>query len=417
MLPCAAELLPVFFVPLVEAEWEVNLKITGLQFIKLSGSLDESYKDYDRVVRPLDAYQEFAQQGAWKLVDETTGRIPVVNTYLEIMSDEGVSGIYGPLVYDITIDLIRGLKSYLIGKDPLSTELIWDQVRKLDRHGRTGFAIMALSAIDCALWDLKGKYLKQPVYKLLGGPTRDKIPVYASTLGCSLETEEAVKVAKAIKEEGYLAQKWFFKYGPQAGYHGMMKNYELAKELRAAVGDSYGLMFDAWQGWDIEYAKKMFKLLEPIHPEWIEEPLMANDINGYKELAKTSEITIATGEHLYTRWELKPFIDERLAGVLQPDPAWTGGITELKKMADLCELSSIRMMPHGCNVLSAIHVIAAASPYVCPMAEYLIKYQERQLLFQDTSIRPVGGFIQLPLDEGLGLKFSDEYIEEKEIFE
>ncbi|MBW7462025.1 hypothetical protein K0U00_49040, partial [Paenibacillus sepulcri] len=121
------------------------------------------------------------------------GRLPVVRHYVIIHTDEGIDGLYGPIVYEEQADIIvKRIKPFLIGQNPLDIERLWDQMR-VDRHGRSGYFMMALSAIDCALWDLRGKYYNAPVYRLLGGPTRTQIPVYASTLGFPIEAGAAGK--------------------------------------------------------------------------------------------------------------------------------------------------------------------------------------------------------------------------------
>jgi L-rhamnonate dehydratase len=390
------------------------MKIASINFFTLHGKLAPIFRDYERVSRPLDFYEEFDNQGPGELIDKNSGMISVKNTFLEIKTDEGISGIHGPLVYDNLVHHIRGMAGFLIGRDPMSTEVLWDQMRKLDRHSRAGFSMMALSAVDCALWDIKGKALKQPIYKLLGGSSRKKVQAYVSTLGCSLEIQKAIEKAKELKGLGYTAQKWFFRYGPNAGKEGMLKNLKLAEALREAVGDNHSLRFDCWMGWDLDYSIKMFKQLEGIEPDWIEEPLMPNDLEGYKRLACETSIPIATGEHLYTRWEFKPFLDSGSINTIQPDPAWTGGITELKKLGDLAEIYSVKMIPHGCIVPAAVQVIAALPPSVSPCAEYLVSYQERQQLFYTNPYKPVDGYIELSQEPGLGVSFDENKIERKE---
>jgi S-methylmethionine-dependent homocysteine/selenocysteine methylase len=118
----------------------------------------------------------------------------------------------------------KSLRPFLIGRDPLATETLFDQMLRLDRHGRSGMYVTAISSLDCALWDLKGKAWGQPVYRLLGGPTRPAVPAYASMLGFSVAPEAAARVAGAYKDKGFTGQKWFFRYGPGDGERGKEEN-------------------------------------------------------------------------------------------------------------------------------------------------------------------------------------------------
>lgn len=390
------------------------MKITDIRLFQLHGKLEPAHKDYERVARPLDFYPEFDRIGPWPMIDSQTGMIHVRNTYVEIVTDEGICGTYGPLVYDDIIPCIRGMSSFLIGRDPLAVETLWDQMRKLDRHSRTGVRMMAISAVDIALWDIRGKVFNLPVYRLLGGAPREAVSAYVSTLGASLEIEQAADKAKEIKAAGYRGQKWFFRYGPNAGAEGMKKNLDLAYAVREAVGYGHELAFDCWMGWDLAYAVKMCRELEKVKPEWLEEPFMPNDLESCRRLAGATDIPLAGGEHLYTRWEFKPFLESGVLSVVQPDPAWTGGITEMKKLGDLCELYGVKMIPHGCTVPAAVHVVAALPPCVSPCAEYLISYQERQMLFERTPMKPEKGSILLTDAPGIGLSFTPERIEQRE---
>ena len=137
--------------------------------------------------------------------------------YVQVHTDEGPSGLFGP-VQPPQADVIRRfLAPFLVGKDPLATEALHDEMLRLDRHGRTGLFLTGLSPVDCALWDLKGKVLDLPVWRLLGGPTRPSVPAYASMLGNSVDPDAAVAVAVEHAGLGYEAQKWFFEYGPEHG--------------------------------------------------------------------------------------------------------------------------------------------------------------------------------------------------------
>jgi L-alanine-DL-glutamate epimerase-like enolase superfamily enzyme len=163
--------------------------------------------------------------------------------------------------------LQRDLAPFLVGRDPLAVETLWDRMHRSNRHGRAGHFMMAISAADNALWDLRGRMLGLPVFRLLGG-ARARVPVYASCLGFSLEAGKAEEKARVLKAEGYRAQKWFLAHGSADGREGLVKNVGLVRRLREAVGDGIDLMFDAFMGWDLPYALAWAKG-QPFHPRWI----------------------------------------------------------------------------------------------------------------------------------------------------
>ena len=143
-----------------------------------------------------------------------------------------------------------------------------------------------------------------------------------------------------------------------------------------------------------------------------QEPLRPNDLEGYARLRREG-VPLATGEHLYTRWDVKPFLDAACVDFIQADPDWCGGITELVKICALSATYSVPVVPHGHNTMAAAHVIAAQSPTVCPMMEYLVRFMERQQYFHTEPIRPEGGFVTLPALPGLGIVFDEVKIEER----
>jgi len=205
--------------------------------------------------------------------------------------------------------------------------------------------MMAISAVDTALWDIRGKAAGLPVYRLLGGPTRDAIPAYASCLGMPIDPERLASRAQALKAEGFVAQKWFFRYGPGDGRAGLLKNVEMVRLLREAVGDEVDLMFDAWLGWDVPYTVEMCRRIEPYGPRWLEEPVAPDRLTAYAEIRRQTSVPIASGEHEYTRWGFKALLDAEGVDVVQADPDWTGGISELTKIMALCSAYDKPVIP------------------------------------------------------------------------
>ncbi|MEK3914595.1 enolase C-terminal domain-like protein [Paenibacillus sp. FSL H7-0331] len=389
------------------------MKIIDVQVFKLSGMMNKAWEHRARSAAPLDIYPEYALRDPSPSLDSTTEPIPLVRYYVSIVTDEGLDGLYGPMVYEEQADIIiKKLRPLLLDQNPLDIERLWDQMR-FDRHGRSGYYMMAASAIDCALWDLRGKFYNTPVYRLLGGPTRSQIPVYASTLGYPIDAGKAGEQAKAFVDAGFKAQKWFFRHGPSAGGEGRASNLRMAQEVREAIGSEADFMLDCWMGWDVPYAIDMMDRLRELRPLWLEEPLLPNQIDGYRLLKERGSLLLAAGEHLYTRKDFKPFFDEGLLAYAQPDPDWTGGITELRKIAILAETFDVKFIPHGCTVLPNLHVIASLAPSVCPYLEYLVLYQQQQNHFHLNKLIPVNGFLALPEQAGLGIELDESTIEAK----
>ena len=314
------------------------------------------------------------------------GRISAI--YVEVQTDEGASGLFGPIDRNQAFIIANDLRPFLLGRDALATELLYDMMIRLHRHGRSGLFMTAVSVIDCALWDLKGKAWNQPIFRLLGGPTRPAVPAYASMLGYSIEPQEAAQTAKDFQAQGFQAQKWFFRYGPGDGAAGMAKNMAMAQAVREAVGPDYGLMFDAFMSWSLPYATKMVQALEPLNPTWMEEPLPPEHVSEFVKLRAASRVPIATGEHIYTRWQTKELLVNGAVDFLQNDPDWTGGITELVKVCALASAFEVPLIAHGHSLLSALHVAGSQSPRRRADGRIFDPASADQAVFPQPDLRP-----------------------------
>ena len=287
----------------------------------------------------------------------------------EIFTDNGLVGIgnaaLSPRVTKQVIDLY--LKPLLIGQDPWDTEFLWQHMyRKTMAFGRKGIAMVAISAVDIALWDLLGISAKQPVYRLLGGRTKPKIPVYASRLYSTPLKELADEAAK-YKQQGYKAMKLRFGWGPTDGAEGMQKNLALVRVIRETVGDGVDIMADAYMGWNLDYAKRMIPLLEKYNLRWLEEPVIPDDIHGYAELKKFGRIPIAGGEHEHTLFGFRQLIEARAVDYIQFDTNRVGGPTQARKIAALAEAHQIPAIPHA-GQMHNYHIVMASLN--SPMAEF-----------------------------------------------
>ena len=365
--------------------------------------------------QPIHIYPE---QRPAAYTDREPGKISIgkiSHHYLKIKTRGGLEGLYGYLDPETLTPILRQMRSFLMGKDALAVEKIWDQLYRRNRHSRAGHYMMALSAVDNALWDLRGKYFDVPVYELLGGPTRDEVRVYGSCLGYTIEKGKAGPRAKALYDQGFHHQKWFLAYGPGSGNWGLQRNIELVQELREAVGFEGELMFDAFMGWDLPYAKAWAKAVEKYRPYWIEEAFPTNRLDSFVKLSQSTSFPVATGEHFYNRWEVLNFLKTGAIQIVQADPEWCGGVSELVKICNLASTFGAKVVPHGHNIHAALHVVASQSPEVCPLAEYLINHVGYKLHFQKDPLLTKNGVLPLPKKPGFGIELDESKIEKTEI--
>jgi L-alanine-DL-glutamate epimerase-like enolase superfamily enzyme len=333
--------------------------------------------------------------------------------YLKIVAGDGVEGLYGPIDDEAAMCIERFFTGHLIGFDALAIDAFWDKMFRVFRHARGSLYLMALSAIDNTLWDLKARYFGVPVYKLIGGE-RDTIRAYASWLGFSQETEAMQSRARALKEEGYRHQKWFLRSrGPKQGPQGLDEDVRVVRELREAVGEDVDLMFDAFSTWNIQYALAWAKRVEVYHPRWIEEPFLTSQIDAFVELSQKTSVPVATGEHFYNRWDVHNFLKTGAISVVQADPEWCGGVSEMLKICTLASLHGAQVIPHGHSMRAAMHVVASQPEEICPLAEYLIgKMSGNYMQFEKEAPKPEHGLLKLGNKPGFGIEFDESKIED-----
>ncbi len=391
------------------------MKITDVRLRHLWGTLEHGEGDFweERLIQPIDVYPEFRERPRREMRPTTDGAVAIEAVFVEVETDEGVTGLGGPVALDIAWIIHRQFRDIVVGEDPMAVERIWDLMYRSAVHGRKGEAMFAISAVDGALWDLKGKALGVPVYTLLGGPVRREIPVYASALGYSLEPERVRERAREIVAQGYRATKWFFRHGPTDGREGIAKNVELVRTLREAVGPDVDIMLDAWMSWDVPYTVQMSERLAEYEPRWIEEPVLPDKIDAYAQIRERSLVPIAGGEHEYTRWGLKQLMDAEAVDVLQPDIYWAGGISELMKICAMASAYDLPVIPHGHSTPATAHLIAAQPEVTCPILEYLIKWNEVHQFFLKHPLRPVNGMVTVPNGPGMGMALDPEKIEDE----
>jgi L-alanine-DL-glutamate epimerase-like enolase superfamily enzyme len=347
------------------------------------------------IANPMSIYPEYKiRRSSWRAPFQQI----LVSTYTN-EKQEGIGIGWGGEAAKIIIE--NHLKKFVIGKNPFDIEIIWDQLyRSSIPYGRKGITIMAISGIDNSLWDLLGKIVGKPVYKLLGGATKDKVEVYATG-----------PKAHIYKQLGFRRVKIPMPYGSADGRDGMIKNIKLVGEVRKKIGYNVQMAIDCYMGWDVDYTLRMCDMLEEYEVEWIEEPLVPDDIDGYKKLKDSlNKPMIATGEHEFTRYGFREIIESKAADIIQPDILWSGGISEVKKISALASARNIKVIPHNGGIFSYHFVMSSQNS---PVAEYVFlspKGDTIQPTFAGIQGEPLPerGFVRVKETPGFGIKFSNQ---------
>ena len=394
------------------------MKITGVRVRRVKGTMPTEGPFWEeRLVRPIDIYPEFraetylAEYG--RQVSERALELEAF--FLVIETDDGVSGLAGPFRAPCAHIVATQLRPILLGRDPLATEYLWDVMHRLLVHGRQGEAMFAISVVDCALWDLKGKWLGQPVWRVLGGPTRMEIPAYASMLGYAVLDPGLVRErALEAREQGYRAQKWFFRHGPMSGRAGLEQNVMLVRTLREALGPDDEIMLDCWQSFDYRSLLELAARIEEFRPYWLEETAMPDRIDTYRRIKDKVRIPLAGAEHEYTRWGIRRFIEQDALDVYQPDPYWCGGLSETLKIAALTTAHDLVCIPHGHSTQVNAVFSALQSPIHTPYQEYLVKWNAVHQFWFEQPLVPDHGVIRLPDYPGMCPALDESRIEASE---
>lgn len=342
---------------------------------------------------------------------------------VEVITDEGISGWgegfcsgQNPLILKAIVD--NAYTPKLIGRDPFDNDVIYETLYNRSRsYGQSGSAIIALSAIDVALWDIKGKALNMPIYKLLGGAYRDGVEPYASG-PCRIEGEvypdAAVEQAKQYVKQGYKAMK--FKIG-----FGVNEDVKLIHAVREAIGPDIRIMVDANCAYDVSKAKRILFDTADADLYWFEEPISPENRTGYAELKNLTKTYLAAGEQEYSKYHYKEWLEARSVDILQPDLCVMGGFTEGKKVLALAQAYMIQLVPHmwgtGIGVAAGLQFIAniPATPLALFPDEPMIEYDLSENLLRDTligkTIKIENGTVKIPHGSGLGIKVDRNVIE------
>lgn len=338
---------------------------------------------------------------------------------IKVYTDEGIVGVGEvdsvPLVAKAIVEappshsIATGLKSVLLGENPLEIERLWDKMYKSTIYfGRTGPALHAMSGVDIALWDIFGQAVNQPVSRLLGGVYHQKLKAYASTL--MPETpNEAAQLAERYAKAGYKAMK--FGWGPIG--RDFKLDVALIEAIRLAIGDDIDVMIDAGLAWDLKGALRMAEVYEKYKVFWLEEPLHPNDITGYRELSARTNLYIAGGEQESGREAFARLLDEGSLDIIQPDLARCGGLTEGKKIAYQAYDRHKLVVPHAfkTGILVAASTHYAASIPSGFMVEYTVSDSPLARHLVDYPIEFKDGYVIVPEERpGLGISINDEVL-------
>tara|TARA_B100000949_G_scaffold15701_1_gene12208 strand:- start:643 stop:1749 length:1107 start_codon:yes stop_codon:yes gene_type:complete len=324
--------------------------------------------------------------------------------FVHIKTDEDIEGLGMTYASPGVIDVIENsLKSELVGKDPLDIEQLWnDMYWKVRGYGRKGIAFCAISAIDIGLWDLKGKYVNLPLYKLLGAYT-DSVPVYGSGGWTNFSEKELLEEMTRYVSDGIPRVK--MKVGKDFG-SSEREDIERVAAVRKIVGDDVSIYIDANNGYYRKQAIYMAKEFEQFQVGWFEEPLIPDDIDGMAEISKATSIPIATGEHEYTKYGFRDLISRGGADIVQPDIGRVGGVTEWMKVAHLAHSFNLPVAPHALQ-LAHLHV-ACATPNL-KVVEYMnVSLEGDKLWYVDFPKQKNGYWSPFHDKPGLGLEL-DHY--------
>jgi len=349
---------------------------------------------------PINKYAEFPT---------THSKMPGANTFedtwVQVIAEDGSWGLGQTSFGEITAAVVdHHFAPLLVGRDCMALEYLNDLMwRSTQRFGAGGLASVAQSGIDLALWDLKGKLLDQPVYRLLGGPSRERVLCYATSDDLDWSMELGFKHFKVSNPAHY-----------DSGIDGLNMVEEKIASARETVGPDAELMYNPVMSFNVEFAVRMAERLRPYGLRWLEEPLVPSDLEGHVELRKRIPwMPIATGEDHHGRWTFRQLIEHRAVDVLQPDIKWCGGLSEAIKIYILGEAAGLITVPHtGAGTPWGQH-FSMAMPE-SPMAEFWMGSDPGVPLDE---VRPIPG-MPMPKDgyvtasdaPGFGMEIAEEWI-------
>lgn len=346
-----------------------------------------------------------------KPIADSTRKVETLGfTVVRLRTDDGLTG-FGMTYHEVGGEAIRqlilkDLAGQIIGKSPFETEVIWEQVFHYFRGvARKGLAFCALSAIDIALWDLKGKALGLPLYKLLGG-NKTRLPIYASGGWTSYDEVQLIAEMQSMVAQGYQMVK--LKVGVKDG-KAPHEDVARVRRVRQELGPKVDILLDANNAYKSATAVRVANQLDDCNIYLFEEPVLADDMEGLSRVRQHIDIPVATGEHEYTRYGVRDLILNKAVDIVQVDVARCGGITEWMKIAALTQAWNLALAPHAMEYMH-MHLLSVVPNGL--ILERLLMFEPlNELVFVDPP-RPQDGFLEIPDAPGLGLTFNEAHLEE-----
>lgn len=359
-----------------------------------------------------------------KIISYELFQVPPRWLFLKIETDEGIIGWGEPVIEGRASTVkacVHELMEYLIGKDPLRIEDHWNMLYRSGFYRGGPILMSAIAGIDQALWDIKGKYFDAPVYQLLGGACRDSIKVY-SWIGGDRPADVGLAAQKVV-DAGFTAIKMNGTEELQYidSYEKIDQTLARVAAVRESVGPYVGIGIDFHGRVHKPMAKILAKELEQFRPMFIEEPVLAENNEALREIAKHTTIPIATGERMFSRWDFKQILTEGYVDIIQPDLSHAGGITECKKIATMAEAFDVALAPHcplGPIALAAcLQVDATAHNAFIQEQSLGIHYNEGNDLLdyiKDPSVfEYTEGYVKIPQGAGLGIEINEDYVRQQ----
>ena len=360
-------------------------------------------------VSPMDRYKYDIPERNWQAEWTRTAWI--------VTAEDGTWGLGITLASGPVCSIINDhFSEFLVGKDPMSTEKIWDMMRRASSpYGTSGIQSYAISAVDNAVWDLKGKLLQKPVYEILGGPVKDKIFCYASNTMLKYKTSDYMDW---FLELGFKAVKVFLRHGPEEGISGLNKNVEIVAATRSQIGPDVELAVDSWMSLNIEYAVRISEALKPYNIKWLEDYFLPEDMDSYNKLRQRIPTqTLATGEHWYTIHPFAEAAGKGLVDILQPDIQWVGGVTACLRICHIAEAHGLTVIGHaGMNYPYGQH-LAYAMP-VIPWGERSEGVSAPGVPLKEMTVLPgtptiENGYVKPSDAPGFGIEVSLDWLENR----
>jgi galactonate dehydratase len=327
--------------------------------------------------------------------------------FLKVHTDAGIVGLGEPIVEgraQTVATAVKEIEPYLIGKDPRRVVHHWQAIYRHAFYRGGPILTSALSGIDMALWDIKGKALGVPVYELLGGPTRNRIRVYAHASTPERMKEQLARGFTAFKTQPAKRRPAHYVETPAEVRYAAEK----FAELRKVVGDDVDIAVDFHGAISPATAKLLIKALEPFQPMFIEEPCQAQNHDVMAEIARGTHLPIATGERVFTKWGFREVLEKRAATILQPDLCHAGGITEVRLIAGMAEAYYAAIAPHNplgpISLAAGVQIAASIPNFLC---------QEQVSLGEGYLKKPFvvrNGYLELPTGPGLGIELDENAV-------